>query len=393
EITGLPIWKDINPRLGAAYDLFGNGKTAVKTSLSRYVASQTVGFASQFNPLGGTVTGAGFSGTGADTRTWTDPNGDRIVQLSELGPTSNPLFGSTVLVTNPSADVKEGWGHRGYNWEYSASIQHEIRPRVSGSFGYFRRRFGNYTHTDALLVGPGDYDGYCMNTPNDPRLPTAGQQICGLYDVKAAARPNLAINRLVDFADPEKRSNTFDGFDYTVSARFHEKLLLGGGASTGRVHNINCEVFDSPDVRFCDNTTPWLTQVKLLGSYTLPYNLQVSGTFQSVPGPALTASYTVTSARAAANGVTLGRPFSGGSATIALVEPNTLYGDRLNQTDIRFARIFRYGRYRIQGMVDVYNLFNANPVLAYNTTFGTEWLRPTDVLQGRLVKIGGQLTF
>ena len=89
ELTGLPIWKDLNPRLGLAYDLTGNGKTAVKTSLSRYVASQTVGFASQFNPLGGTVTGTGFSGTGADTRTWTDPNGDRIVQGSELGPSGN----------------------------------------------------------------------------------------------------------------------------------------------------------------------------------------------------------------------------------------------------------------------------------------------------------------
>lgn len=209
------------------------------------MASQTVGFASQFNPLGGTVTGAGFSGTGADTRTWTDPNGDRIVQISELGPTSNPLFGTATLVTNPSDDVKEGWFKRGYNWEFSASIQHELRPRVSANFGYFRRQFGNYTHTDALLVGPSHYDGYCMTTPNDPRLPTAGEQICGLFDVQAAARPNLAINRLVDFADSEVRYNVFNGFDYTISAHLRDKLILSGGASTGRVHNVNCETFDS----------------------------------------------------------------------------------------------------------------------------------------------------
>jgi hypothetical protein len=340
------------------------------------------------------VTGAGFSGTGADTRTWTDPNGDRIVQPSELGPTSNPLFGTTTLVTNPAPDVKEGWGKRGYNWEYSANVQHEVRPRVSASVGYFRRWFSNYTHTDALLVGPSDYDPFCVNAPStDARLPNAGTQICGLFDVKPAARPNLSINRVVDFADTSKRSNVFNGVDYTVSARVRDKLLIAGGASTGRVHNINCETFDSPDVRFCDNTTPWLTQVKLLASYTLPYSVQVSGTVQSVPGPALSASWTVTSATAAANGVTLGRAFAGGSATVALIEPNTMYGDRLNQTDLRIARTFRHGTYRFQGMVDLYNLFNANPVLAYNTTFGSEWLRPTDVLQGRLVKIGGQLTF
>src|SRR5262249_48937353 len=98
ELTDLPSWKDINPRLGFAYDLRGNGKTAIKASVSRYVASQTVGFANQFNPLGGTITGAVFSGAGADPRTWTDPNGDRIVQLSELGPTNNPAFGTAVLV-------------------------------------------------------------------------------------------------------------------------------------------------------------------------------------------------------------------------------------------------------------------------------------------------------
>jgi hypothetical protein len=398
ELTNLPSWHDINPRLGLAYDLRGNGKTALKTSFSRYVASQTVGFASQFNPLGGTVTGAGFSGTGADTRTWTD-NGDKIPQLNELGPTSNPLFGTTTLVTNPSPDVQTGWGKRGYNWEYSASVQHEIRPRVSGSFGYFRRWFGNYTHTDALLVNPSDYDPYCINAPSDTRLPNSGQQVCGLFDVKTAARPNLSINRLVDFADSSKRTNTFDGFDYTISARFREKLLLAGGASTGRVRNVNCETFDSPDVRFCDNSTPWLTQVKLLGSYRFPYSIQLSGTFQSVPGPALEARWSPTSAQANAAGSTLGRNFAAGvpgtrdGAYISLIEQNSIYGDRLNQMDMRLAKIFRVDRYRFQAMLDVYNVFNANPVLAYNLTYGSEWLRPTDVLQGRLFKIGGQLNF
>ncbi len=228
ELTGLPIWKDLNPRLGLAYDLFGNGKTAVKTSLSRYVASQTVGFASQFNPLGGTVTGAGFSGTGADTRTWTDPNGDRIVQLSELGPSGNPLFGSTTLVTNPAEDVKEGWFKRAYNWEYSANIQHEFRPRMSGTFGYFRRWFGNYTHTDALLVGPSEYDPYCMNAPNDPRLPNAGQQICGLYDVKAAARGNLV----------DQPAGRFRGYLEAIQRvrrlRLHRQRAHEGQAAAGR---------------------------------------------------------------------------------------------------------------------------------------------------------------
>jgi hypothetical protein len=396
ETTNLPNWKDLGPRLGLSWDVFGTGKTAIKTTLSRYVASQTVGFASQFNPLGGTVTGAGFSGAGADTRVWTDPNGDRIVQLSELGPTSNPFFGTNFLATTPAADVANGWFKRGYNWEYSASIQHELMPRVAVSASYFRRSFGNFTHTDALQVGPGDYSPYCITAPTDSRLPLSGQTICGLYDVSATARPNLSINRLVDFADTSKRSQVFNGIDLTISAR-RDKLLLAGGVGSGKTRTVNCETFDSPDVRFCDNSTPLLTQVKLLGSYTLPYDVQISGTLQSIRGPALSASWSISSAIANAGPTPLGRNLSAGTATVALIEPNTVFGDRLNQFDMRFARIFRKDRIRFQAMVDIYNVFNQAPVLSYNTTFSTaatsEWLRPTDVLQGRLVKIGGQFTF
>jgi hypothetical protein len=396
ETTNLPNWKDLGPRLGLSWDVFGTGKTAIKTTLSRYVASQTVGFASQFNPLGGTVTGAGFSGAGADTRVWTDPNGDRIVQLSELGPTSNPFFGTNFLATTPAADVANGWFKRGYNWEYSASIQHELMPRVAVSASYFRRSFGNFTHTDALQVGPGDYSPYCITAPTDSRLPLSGQTICGLYDVSATARPNLSINRLVDFADTSKRSQVFNGIDLTISAR-RDKLLLAGGVGSGKTRTVNCETFDSPDVRFCDNSTPMLTQVKLLGSYTLPYDVQISGTLQSIRGPALSASWSISSAIANAGPTPLGRNLSAGTATVALIEPNTVFGDRLNQFDMRFARIFRKDRIRFQAMVDIYNVFNQAPVLSYNTTFSTaatsEWLRPTDVLQGRLVKIGGQFTF
>ena len=67
----------------------------------------------------------------------------------------------------------------------------------------------------------------------------------------------------------------------------------------------------------------------------------------------------------------------------------------MNQIDFRVARIFKLtnSRYRLQVMLDLYNALNASTVLTYNMTYGPEWLRPTDVLQGRLVKFGGQLNF
>ena len=42
RVDDVPNWKDINPRLGGSYDLFGNGRTALKASIGRYVAKTNV---------------------------------------------------------------------------------------------------------------------------------------------------------------------------------------------------------------------------------------------------------------------------------------------------------------------------------------------------------------
>src|SRR5262249_22298591 len=75
EQPDLPSWKDLGPRIGLAYDVFGNAQTAIKTSLSRYVQSQTVAFASQFNPLGGKIRRGPFSRTAPGRPTSTLPAG------------------------------------------------------------------------------------------------------------------------------------------------------------------------------------------------------------------------------------------------------------------------------------------------------------------------------
>src|SRR5262249_55603166 len=55
EIDGLPIWKDISPRLGVAYDLFGNGKTALKASLNKYLEMNITSLADKVDPVNSTI--------------------------------------------------------------------------------------------------------------------------------------------------------------------------------------------------------------------------------------------------------------------------------------------------------------------------------------------------
>jgi hypothetical protein len=121
----------------------------------------------------------------------------------------------------------------------------------------------------------------------------------------------------------------------------------------------------------------------------------VSGTFRSDVGQQLAANWSATNAAT----VGLNRPFAGlGSPTITvyLIVPGSLYGERVNQIDMRFAKLVRFKGTRSLVGLDVYNITNSAAVLTYNQTFSpttTTWLRPTSVLQPRFVKFSAQVDF
>jgi hypothetical protein len=401
-------WKDLNPRLGAAYDLFGNGKTAVKVSANRYVLGEGTGRASTINPI---------QSNNNVSRQWTDLNNDRQVQgdpfnpaaNQELGVSQNLNFGRPVVSFRYDPEWSHGFQNRPYNWEFSTGVQHELMPRVSVNASYFRRIYGNFTATDNVLVGPQDYASYCVAAPADPRLPSGGEQICGLLDLSPTKVGQL--DRVGTFASNfGAQYEHWNGVDLTMNARL-SKLLLQGGVSTGRTFEDDCEVSRNlPEnvattrgaangERFCRTQSPFLTQVKLLGAYTLPYDIQLSGTFQSTPGPEVTALGTFVNAQVAPS---LGRNLSSGSTVnIGLVEPKTEYGERLYQVDFRFAKKFNVNRARFQATVDLYNALNGNAVLVQSNTYGatigatagSAWQRPQAILPARLVKFGVQVNF
>jgi hypothetical protein len=151
---------------------------------------------------------------------------------------------------------------------------------------------------------------------------------------------------------------------------------------------------------FCSQQENFLTQVKLFGSYTLPrVDVLVSATLQSLPGPissglfvsGIQAIYTATNAVVAPS---LGRNLSGGASNVAvnIVEPGTVYGDRMTQLDVRLGKILTFARTRTTVSLDIYNVFNSSPVLVVNSAYGN-WLQPQSVLQARFAKINLQFDF
>ena len=253
--------------------------------------------------------------------------------------------------------------------------------------------------------------------------------VSGLYDLKPASFGRPADNYVTLSKNYGEQIERWHGVDVNLRTRLESGLLVQGGLSTGSTLTDICEVAEqipemllgvaalggtgaanSPNVlavatnsgaaitnqwvpaQHCRQQSPFLTNVKFLASHTIPrVDVLVSGTFRSVPGPEIYANYVATNAVIAPS---LGRPLSGGVANlpVTIVEPGSIYGERLNQFDVRVGKILRFGRTKTTVNLDVYNLFNANTVLTVNNAFAT-WQRPTSILLARFAKIGVQFDF
>jgi hypothetical protein len=409
-------WNDLSPRLGLSYALAGSSKTALKVSLNRFSLQEGTTRASTINPI---------TSNNSDARRWTDSNGDYIVAgdpfnpaaNGELGPSTNLNFGRPIVAVRYDPDWATGFGIRPYQWETSVGIQHELLPRASVSLSYFRRIYGNFAVIENQAVSASDYSPYCVTTPADPRLPgSGGQEICGLFDINPpqVGRSSPLWSSAENYG---KQREHWNGVDFTANARM-TRLLLQGGVSTGKTMTDNCEIVSRfPQVtvpvvpggiatsgtgfttEFCNVETPFLTQAKLLGAYTLPYDFQVAATYQDLPGPQITANAVYTSAQVAPS---LGRPLSSAATvTVNIVKPGTLYGERMRQLDLRLTKNLTVGRTRVQGIVDLYNALNASPVLVLNNTYGVtsgalmgaSWQTPQGILPGRVIKFAMQMNF
>jgi hypothetical protein len=433
---GVNAYNDLTPRFGAAYDLFGNGKTALKFNIGHYLAPATNDSRYTLNNPAATakiVTSV--------ARTWADSNGNFVVDCNILNAapqsggggdncgsiTGNSLnFGRTgnnVAQVNPA--MLHGWGVRPNDWQWGINLQQELMPRVSLDVGYNRRYFhwreagGQGSVTDNLLVGPSDYTPWTIKAPVDPRLPGGGGYPITLYAITQAAADRGATNYITLATDygPE-RTDYWHGVDVTVNARLKNQLNLQVGTSTGRGVTNNCAttvLIDSPDPRNCRSVEPFLTTLRGSAAYTIPkVDVLVAATIRSQSGlPLGTAVVPV-------NGIVLngavwnvpntvvqqllGRLPAGALASGTTIVPlldtdHRLYGPRRNQIDMRFAKILRFRTTRTNVGVDLGNLLNSNQATAYQAQYdyvqpnGGSWFDPTTILQPRFARFSMTFDF
>jgi hypothetical protein len=446
---GVDSYKDITPRLGVAYDVFGNGKTALKVNAGRYLEAAQLS--------------ANYVGNRPSTRlsttalrNWTDNNKNYVIDCNLFNnaaqsPTTTgsidtcsaapSTFGTASQVTQYDTALLNGWGVRPGDWGFGVSVQQQVLPRVSVEVGYNRRWLDNFVAIDNRDQQPTDFTPFSVVVPADSRLPGGGgQTITGLYNVN----PNVVNRSGVTVANTSANDayNTlastygnqyshYNGVLLNVSARVRSGLTFQGGLNSGKTESDACAIRAAlPEMNvtstafgngapgipgvttvatlnstnpYCHVSTGFVTRYTGLGSYIIPrVDVQISGTFRSDQGAPLAANFAYSGLAGSAVAQSLGRPLSNGApnVTVNLIEPGALYGDRVNEFDVRFAKIVKFGRTRTNVGVDLYNIINSAAVLSYNQNFNTTvlsgpgaWLQPTSVLQPRFVKISATIDF
>jgi hypothetical protein len=413
---GVEGYNDLTPRAGVAYDVFGNGNTALKVNVGKYLEAATNhNTYSLSNPAARVAGSAVLGGQPAVTRTWTDANRNYVPDCDLLatgvsdrrasggdfcGAMSNANFGRPIFSGSFDPDILEGWGVRPSDWQIGVSIQQKVLDGVSVEVGYYRRWLQNFTITDNLAVTAADFDQFSFIAPSDPRLPNGGgYEITGLYNVKADkfGQTNSFTTWSRNYGS---ETSMYNGVQASVSARMRNGLTVQGGLNSGKTVTDNCEVQAalpeiSPTNPYCHNDPGFVTRLTGLAAYTIPrIDVLLSSTYRSDQGAPLAANYVVTNAIAQPS---LGRPLSapGGSVTVNLLEPGQVWGDRVNIIDLRIAKVLRVGRTRTNVGVDIYNVTNSSAVLSYNQAFnpGGTWLTPTGVVAPRFAKISAAFDF
>ncbi|MEO7158863.1 MAG: TonB-dependent receptor [Vicinamibacterales bacterium] len=410
----LPTWHDFSPRVSAVYNLSGDGKTAVRIGYNKFVTAQTTGFAQLYNPTALTT----------QQLAWTDVNGNDIAD-GERGCLGYPTIGCEINF----AGLPSNFGVRSlaqfdpdlkrpYQMALNAGVTHEVLPGLTAAFEYFRSDFSNITVRQNSLRTAASYDQVSIASPLD-----------GSSIPVWLPKPGVAsqVANVDSTSDDMKR--TYNGFDMSFNARMRHGVRAFGGFNLERTINDVCVSAQSDPNRslYCnqaDSGLPWLKQFKATIVYPLPWQgISVSMALQNLNG------YIIGSAAQAYGGFTAGTGFDrpnglgtfylvapttryaadckgactpGGlvlptmaasglaSISVPLVAPETEFTPRINQLDFSVSKSFEFGKIRLNPKLDLFNALNSDDYTAVATTQlgAATYLRPSTILQGRIVRFG-----
>ena len=390
-VENTPNWKNTTFRSGMAYDLLGDGSTAVKFSIGKYVANEGTGVTSAFSPL---------NSYSLDWRNWTDLNGDDTAldpdgtpQFDEIGPSFNPNWGTGTVTTQLHPNTP-----RGSNYESTAGLERQLGPgwALSGMWHY--RRFGEFRWTENLNISADDYYLSGQFTgPTDSDLPgSASGRTIDIYNL-GDGKTVVGGNSRMQLAPDNWRS--WKGFEVILDGELPRGGFMTASFTGGMERRHFCQTGDdNPNTLVnCDTTSPFRPMGKLSGALPLPYDTMISGNFQVLAGNTIGATYTIT--QDDYPDLYLGANSTSPTIQYNLIEPNTEFDPYRTNLQIRFSKVLTVGPTRTRVYMDAGNLFNQTRVTSRNRSYGgggvknPDFLRIIGVERGRVLTFGIQASF
>ena len=357
---GLVTWNTIVPRLAAAYDLAGNGRTVVKGSVSQYAQRQGSQLIDQFNPLR----------QNTENRTWIDGNGDLIPQAGEIGPGQGGLDRGATVRIDPGL-------RRPTQWEATASVERQIADDLGVAVSYFYRTYRDLTAVVNVAVTPDDFSPVAITNPID------GQPFT-IYN-QSLASIGKVDNLLTNSSALEQR---YKGIEASVNRRFKNNLTLFGGATVGwnkvagsasRNPNdlINTNGYDLLDSRVIANFS---------SVYRLPLAFDLSSHLAFYSGQPLRRIYTVTR--------TVLPQLRQASQDVTLLPAGSVRKPNQTLLDLRLGRRFQtvYG-VTAEPLLEIFNVLNENASVQEVEQVGSALGSISRNIDGRLVRFGVKVSF
>jgi hypothetical protein len=198
---GLVNWNTVSPRLGFSWDMFGDGRTALKGGVSRYDRLEGVTIIQPLNQLN----------ISFRTCPWSDTNSDKNAQNNEIA------FASCSGSLQPALGNVDPGLKRPHQWEYTAMLQRQIGSVTSVSIGYYGRRFGDLYTTVNAAVPSTAYSPVTVTNPvtNQPMT---------VYNQDPATRGAV---RNVLTTLPEL-AQQYNGVEFQVNTRLPRATVFGG---------------------------------------------------------------------------------------------------------------------------------------------------------------------
>jgi Carboxypeptidase regulatory-like domain/TonB dependent receptor-like, beta-barrel len=391
--TQFTIWNPVQPRVNAAYDIAGNGKTVIKGGWGRFAHMRYVDelqMANENVPL-------------TTTYRWHDDNGNRLYDAGEVNFALNgPDFISTITQAGPALAhaVPNPNEHEPSTDDFMASIERELLPNFAVRFTALysqvhdtyrvqnnRRPYGVY-NIPIRTADPGP-DGRA-NSGDEPGTTITYWEYPTSFSPVAFQQPMLINDSNSDAS--------FKSYEIALSKRLSNRWLFMGSYSATKSHipyvqntsgvgdfvqpglavflttyDPNAEIFTA------NNTWEWLGRAS--GSYTFPADILVSAHFENRSGIPFARTVSAT------GGTTI--------PSIAVrVEPiGARRTTNVNILDFRAEKAIRLGAQRLSLRLNFYNMLNVNTVTSLNQQSGSTFLGATAIVPPRTAEVSAQYTF